>query len=142
MPIPPSRPTSHAAAFCAALLLATPALSQAEPATDSGVLVAPKAERIPLDQFMVPLRCPEGEICVEAEPLENEVTPAPEPGDRELDVVAERRALSNLGNEGNPTTCSAIGAGNSACAFDQYENFRAERELLDARVLPPEEVPE
>ncbi|MBZ6377839.1 hypothetical protein B5C34_02855 [Pacificimonas flava] len=112
---------------------------QADPPTDSGVLVSPRQERIPLDQFLVPLRCPEDEICVEAPYEEEEETPPPTPGDRELDVQAERRALSTLGNSELPTSCSAVGAGNSACAFEQYEVFREERELLDAKVLPPEE---
>ncbi|MEM8826571.1 MAG: hypothetical protein AAGD40_06570, partial [Pseudomonadota bacterium] len=88
--------------------------------TDSGVLVSPQ-KRIPLDQFRVPRACdstdPE-EICVVAEdPIEEDVVTTPDPGDRLLDVGAERSALAGLGSNG-PDDCSLVGAiGASGCSY-------------------------
>lgn len=128
------------AALGLSLSLSSGAMAQNSP-TDSGVIVAPaKERRIPLDQFMEPLRCPEDEICIEGENEPEEDQPPPEPGDRQSDAAAERRALSTLGNQGLPTECSSIGPGGaSACAFDVYEDYEDDRKLLDSRVLPPED---
>lgn len=124
---------------CAASAQSAPAETSSQ--TDSGVIVAPgKERRIPLDQFMEPLRCPDDEICIEGEDEPEADRPPPEPGDRKLDAAAERRALSTLGNESLPTECSAIGPGGaSACAFDVYNDYDDDRDLMDARVLPPED---
>ena len=137
----PFKPFLAAAALAlAASPLPASAQQETPAATDSGVVVAPKAKRIPLEQFMVPVGCPEGseEICVEGRPEIDEEEPAPLPGDRKLDIAAERRALSNLGAD-TPSTCTAVGAGGgSKCVFETYEQYERERELLEAKNLPDE----
>ncbi|MGB3722505.1 MAG: hypothetical protein WA979_06765 [Pacificimonas sp.] len=116
--------------------IATPA------ATDSGVIVAAPKKRIPLDQFMVPTGCQdleEGEICVTGDPYEEpeEEETTPDPGDRLLDVQSERATLANTGAQ-TPMTCNQVGPGGaSACAFDDYRQWKRERELKEKR----EEIP-
>ena len=120
---------------------APPADTSGAAAPDSGVLVAPPQKRIPLDQFMIPRGCDdleEGEICVTGDPYEEpEEVPPPEPGDRALDVPAEREALSTLGAN-TPDTCNSVGIGGSiGCTYETYDNWKKERELLKARTKNP-----
>ncbi len=109
--------------------------------TDSGIIVAPKQKRIPLDQFMVPKGCEDlapGEICVTGRPeIEEEEDTTPDPGDRQLDVQSERATLANTGAQ-TPMTCSQIGPGGaSACAFDEFRQWKKERELKKKREKIP-----
>ena len=135
LPPPPFDPEEAAAEAAA-----TP---PARAPTDSGIVVAPKQAPIPLEAFMVPKGCEDvapGEVCITADPYEEpEETPAPEPGDRKLDAPAERRALANIGRDRSPTECGApIGPATTACAAEQFQDYKEEKKLLDERYLPPE----
>ncbi|MBV7257401.1 hypothetical protein KCG44_11450 [Pacificimonas sp. WHA3] len=112
------------------------------PATDSGVLVAPGAKRVPLDKFMPRKGCegvPDDEICVTGDPYEEpeETPPPPDPGDRLLDVQSERSTLANTGSQ-TPMDCSLVGAaGVSGCAINDFKQWKKERELQKKREQLP-----
>lgn len=114
------------------------------PRTDSGVLVSPP-QRMSVDEFLGLRGCPDdlppGEICVEATPDEPEPEPAPpDPGDRLLDVQAERETLSEMGSTTTPTDCSAVGAAGQfgGCTQQVFRDWKKERELKKAQ----EDVPD
>ncbi|MGB7404097.1 MAG: hypothetical protein WA906_00250 [Pacificimonas sp.] len=111
------------------------------PTTDSGIIVAPKNKRVPLNQFMVPKGCDDvgpDEICVTgAPPVEEEIVTTPEPGDRLLDVQSERSGLANLGST-TPMDCNTIGIGGaSACTYETFRQWKQERKLKEAREAIP-----